>query len=245
MEHSNPSQINGALPPLATQPTPDLELAARYAPIILFDEREPFLPLAAGVTVFRAEGRSPSFPRIIEHAYLPAWEVAVEYAIWWDWDIGHLYELEHVWSFVNAAGELVWVEGSFHGQYMAMLDGQGNFPREGTRPVVYSQPGKHAFSGEPVMFRRILYIAMRETDLFAGHGGVLVKDLYQGQINPQPGDNERVSAYLQRRAFTPSMQFTRRFELTPAMLVPWPALNAWIPARVSWCLEQLRSGQWT
>ena len=228
---------------------PERELAARYAPILRFDAHEPFLPLAAGYTVFRESGASPSFQRgrvidLAPEGESPA-ALAIEYAIWWDWDIGHLYELEHVWSFVNASGELVWVEGSFHGQYMAMLDGQGNFPREGTRPVVYSQPGKHAFSGEPVMFRRILYIAMRETDLFAGQGGVLVKDLYQGQINPQPGDNERVSAYLQRRAFTPSMQFTRRFELTPSMLVPWPALNAWIPARVSWCLEQLRSGQWT
>lgn len=235
-------KIGGAHIPTRLEATPDLELAAKYTPIIYFDEKEPFFPLVAGVTVFQKEGRSPSFPRIIEKAYLPEWSVAIEYAIWWDWDIGHLYELEHVWSFVNAAGELVWVEGSFHGQYFAMLDGNGNFPHEGTHPVVYSQPGKHAFSGETVMFRRILYIAMRETDLFAGQSGVLIKDMFQGVITPQPGDNDLVGAYLKTKAFTPSLKFTRRFEIEPQMLVSWKTLNAWIPARVHWILEQLRSG---
>ena len=38
-------------------------LAARYAPIILFDRREPFLPLVAGYTVFDADARSPSLCR--------------------------------------------------------------------------------------------------------------------------------------------------------------------------------------
>lgn len=238
------SQIDGSVAPCA-EAHPDLELAARCSPILYFDQREPFLPLAAGVSVFRAEGRSPSFPRIIERAYLPAWEAAVEFAIWWDWDIGHLYELEHVWCFLNAEGQLVWVEGSFHGQYLGMQDGAGEFAHEGAHPVLYSQPGKHAFSGETVMFRRIAYIAMRETDLFAGQGGVLVKEMYRDRIQPQPGDNDLVSAYLKRRAFTPAMQFTRRFDFLPSMLVPWPALNAWIPARVNWILSQLRQGALT
>lgn len=241
MQNPDLLPVDGAqLPPAASGP--DFDLAARHAPIILFDEREPFLPLVVGCTVFRGEGRSPSFPRIIERAYLPEWSAVVEYAIWWDWDIGHLYELEHVWSFINAEGELVWVEGSFHGQYMAMLDGKGDFPHEGPRPVVYSQPGKHAFSGEPVMFRRIQYLLYRETDLFAGQGGVLVKDMYAGRIRPQAGDNERVSAYLKQRAFTPSLRFNQRFEVTRDRLVAWPTLDAWIPARVAWQLEQLRAG---
>ena len=36
-------------------------LAHRYAPLIRFDAREPFLPLAAGYTIFRESGPSPSF----------------------------------------------------------------------------------------------------------------------------------------------------------------------------------------
>ncbi len=240
MENPGFAETDGSKLPSAPAADADLELAARHAPIILFDEREPFLPLVVGYTVFRREGRSPSFARIIERAYLPEWSAAVEYAIWWDWDIGHLYELEHVWSFVNASGELVWVEGSFHGQYLGMQNGSGVFTQENARPVVYSQPGKHAFSGEAVMFNRIQYLVFRETDLFAGQGGVLVKDMYQGKIAVQAGDNERVAAYLKRHAFTPTLNFSRRFEISAEMLVPWPVLDGWIPARVGWWLEQLR-----
>ncbi|GMR10274.1 MAG: hypothetical protein BMS9Abin28_1095 [Anaerolineae bacterium] len=63
------------------------ELALHYAPFIKFDQREPFLPLIAGYSVFRQSGLSPSFPRMIEAG--PG-EQVVEYAIWWDWDIRSL-----------------------------------------------------------------------------------------------------------------------------------------------------------
>jgi putative hydrolase of the HAD superfamily len=80
----------------------DYQLALRHAPYIRFDDREPFLPSVVGYTIFRESGASASFPRQI---HLDA-EVAtvIEYAIWWDWDIGHLYELEHVWVYVNPHG---------------------------------------------------------------------------------------------------------------------------------------------
>ena len=67
------------------------KLAAHYAPFLKFDQREPFLPLTAGYSVILQCGPSPSFPRTIEVE--PGGQV-VEYAIWWDWDIVHLYELK-------------------------------------------------------------------------------------------------------------------------------------------------------
>ncbi|HUV88741.1 MAG TPA: hypothetical protein VMY80_03740, partial [Anaerolineae bacterium] len=94
-------------------------LAARYSPILRFDTREPFLPLAAGYTIFRQDGPSPSFQRGRQVELAPPGQppasFAIEYAIWWDWDIGHLYELEHVWVFVDAQGRVVRGEASWHG----------------------------------------------------------------------------------------------------------------------------------
>ena len=93
-------------------------LAARYAPRIRFDAYEPFLPLAAGYTVFESDGTSPSFSQGKSIELSPPGEppasLAIEYAIWWDWDIGHLYELEHVWVSVDAAGSVVRGEASWH-----------------------------------------------------------------------------------------------------------------------------------
>src|SRR6476659_4107068 len=81
-------------------------VAARYAPIIEFDQHEPFLPLAAGYTLFQAAAPSPSFRRdvLLYAPDQPPAQLVIEYAIWWGWDINHLYELEHVWVFVDAAG---------------------------------------------------------------------------------------------------------------------------------------------
>ncbi len=42
---------------------PDQALVHQHAPRIRFDRREPFLPLAAGYTLFTQDGFSPSFPR--------------------------------------------------------------------------------------------------------------------------------------------------------------------------------------
>lgn len=219
---------------------PERELAARYAPIMRFDEREPFLPLAAGYTVFRADGPSPSFQRQISlrPEGAPPAALAIEYAIWWDWDIQHLYELEHVWVYIDAAGELLRCEASAHGGYAAMRH-DGQVPREGERAVVFSEPGKHAFAPDPGRFAGARH-PRGATDALAGLGGLLVKrELFADAIRTTPQIDTLVRSYLSRRAFAPSLRFERRVQLGAAQLVPWPALRAWIPRRIAWCVEQL------
>jgi putative hydrolase of the HAD superfamily len=121
------------------------QLAARYAPFIRFDAREPFLPIAAGITVFNSDSTSPSMRRTIRLAPpgKPAASLAIEYAIWWDWDIHHLYELEHIWVYLDANGKVVRVEGSWHGKFNELA-----LQIEGDHPVVLSEPGKHACAAQ-------------------------------------------------------------------------------------------------
>lgn len=220
----------------------DQALAARYAPIIRFDVHEPFLPLAAGYTIFRQDAPSPSFPRQIHLAPgdRPPATLAIEYAIWWDWDIGHLYELEHVWVYVDDAGRVVYGEASAHGGFASMLH-DGQLACEGERLVVYSEPGKHAFAPTPSWYDKLRQPHARTTTReSAGAGGVLVTALYRGIIQSRtPLANTLVRTYLQQQAFTPSWEFSRRFTFDSVQLVPWPALNTWIPRRVAWCVEQL------
>ncbi len=193
--------MDAAKPPRDQVHSADLELAACYAPIIQFDAAEPFLPLAIGVTVFEDEADSPSFPRRIEREFVPPWHKVVEYAIWWDWDIGHLYELEHAWSYIDEDGRLVWAEASGHGDYSAMSLAGGRISCEGTHPVLYSQPGKHAFAPEPICFERVLHFVVKDAARKAGEGGVLVKDQYAHAIRLQEGDHARAAAWLQAAGF--------------------------------------------
>ncbi|HEU5013751.1 MAG TPA: HAD-IA family hydrolase [Roseiflexaceae bacterium] len=227
---------------LATpQDADERALAARYAPILRFDASEPFLPLAAGYTIFRADGPSPSMNRQItlatpEH---PDAALAIEYAIWWDWDIGHLYELEHVWVYVDAQGRVVDCEASWHGRFRSMAQ-SGKLAIEGERVVVYSEPGKHAFAPDPAWFDERKQPHRRSiTRGLAGIGGVLAPGMFSGKIARTPFYDTLARTYLADHAFDPAWKFSRAFTFDAAQLVPWTALYDWIPRRVNWWIERL------
>lgn len=228
--------------PQVTQDLTALNLAARYAPIIMADEREPFTLIAAGYTIFDHEDASPSFPsRRVEwtSAGYPATR-AIEYALWWDWDIGHLYELEHVWTFVGAGGAVVAaVEASWHGMF-----GQAEpLAREDTHPILLAQAGKHAMAATIEPFMEIREWAEQEAGTDAGKDGVLETELFRGRLAKTPENDARVKAYLKNLAFAPSWKFTKRFPVTREMLVPWSVLEEWIPARVAWWLARIGESQ--
>ena len=213
----------------------DLDLVRRYAPIVYFDAAEPFLPLYIGYTVLRATGPSPSFPRYIA-LESPA-VLAIEYAIWWDWDIQHLYELEHAWVFVDSAGEVVRVESSQHGASTV-----GTSALEVGRPVLYAEPGKHALASDQVYLlqrkpRTALACGMR-----AGIGGVWVTPLFRGRITVKtPDADQLVRTHLRRLAFTPCWEWSQRVELAGLALLPWPLLDAAIPQIVASRVAELEA----
>ncbi len=212
------------------------DLAAHYAPIIRFDRHEPFLPLGAGITVFRQSAPSPSFPRLIN---LGDATMAIEYAVWWDWDIQHLYELEHIWVYIDLVGRVIRAEASWHGGYHDMAT-DGQIPLYGERVILYSEPGKHAFA--PVLAwllqrRDITTICCGE---HAGTGGVLVTDLFRGRIPVKNETADRsVERYLKTLAFTPSFDFSQHYSDLEYYLVPWIHLDRWIPGRVAEWVRQL------
>lgn len=215
------------------------ELAMQHAPVIRFDVREPFLPSVVGYTIFRQDGRSASFPRDIT---LPPGAVcAIEYAVWWDWEIQHLYELEHVWVYIDADEQVVAVDASWHGGFHVMTGEDGKPPLENGRAVVFSEPGKHAFA--PV----IDWLLKRRptTDdscgRTSGRMGVHVTPLFEGIIDDRtPLNNNVVHAHLERQRFEPTYDFSLQFDTRAASLVPWESLHAWIPKRVKWWADYVR-----
>ncbi len=216
----------------------DHALALRHAPRIRFDAQEPFFPSVVGYTVFREAGRSPSFPREIELA--PQVTTVIEYAVWWDWDIGHLYELEHIWVHLDQHENVVAGEASWHGGHNAMIDENGQVPIEDGRLTVHSEPGKHAFAPSP---QRLLERAPRTTlscGVNAGTMGVHVTPLFKGIIADRtPPNNRLVHTFLERHVFAPSYDFSTVFALESITHVPWERLFKWIPGRITWWLGQL------
>lgn len=213
-----------------------MELWQKYAPYVMFDVREPFYPEAIGVSVLEPSASSPSFRRTFKSLDVEVKHV-IEYAIWWDYEIGHLYEMEHVWVYVGPNDEVVDCEASFHGRVLkGLLKDHSNLV-DGTHVRLYSQPGKHAFSPLPIVFELLpnLYSAANEE---AGVDGLLVNDMFSKYFSTNEEIDTKVRAYLQSFAFVPAMEFEQH-QLEPELMMPWNELFAEIPRRIEECVRAL------
>ena len=222
----------------------DLEIARRHAPVVYFDLAEPFLPDLVGYAVVRRPGPSPTFDRYLDLRTPDGHRATavIEYALWYDWDIQHLYELEHAWAYLDAAGDLVHAEGSWHGEPIPLLRG-GRVSAEGGRPLAYAQPGKHALSADPALFSAhdgYRELVRREADERAG-GGFHVGPLVEGALRTSARRNGLTRAYLHTRAFAPTFRFERRWDGADGPLVPIDDLIEAVPRRLGAELARLET----
>ena len=225
----------------------DLALALRYAPIIHFDENDTIPLRAVGCTVFRETAPSLSFPKRMIRVPQGG-QCVIEYAYYFDYDIQHMYDLEHVWVEVGKNGEPIGAEGSFHGKYLRMLVPQisGTLPPEGTHVHAFCQPGKHAFvaAGDLV---RLVPEWYECCNVHAG-GPVLIGNPFCAEYSPTGQDlfiptredDERSVRYIRERlAFQPSLRF--REERPPESLyMLWEDLFHLIPGWIAQECERLK-----
>jgi hypothetical protein len=215
----------------------ELIMAEQYAPVLMFDKAEPFLPVRVGVTVLQRGERSPSFRREFDWS-LTGLRFIIEYAIYWDYDIGHMYDLEHVWVYVGEDGGVLDGEGSFHGKYLkSVLEDRRNV--EGHRIRLYSQPGKHAFSPYPELFL-LLPDLRTATGKQAGTGGLLVPEMFRGRVGTDRETDALVEEYLQSCAFEPTLDYTAFPLGNSGLITGWSGLFEELPVRIGRELEKLR-----
>lgn len=196
---------------------------AELFPRVLFDRAEPFFPVWIGVSVISEPGRSPSFRRDLVP---PQGGQILEYAVYFDWDIQHLYDLEHLWLYLDGTGAVLDAEGSFHGRYLkALLPDRSNL--NGNQVTVYAQPGKHAFAPLSLAFQ-LLPDANDACQSAAGKAGAEVPGPLNGRIAHQQEWDPPVAAWLQKHRFVPSWEFS---PWTPPAhcFLPWTELNARLP----------------
>lgn len=207
----------------------DREIALNYQPRILFDLAEPFEVKGMGYTVFRNTRKSDSFRRTVPvEAEKTAF--AVEYAVYFDYDIQHLYDLEHIWVFIGHDGKVEDAEASFHGKYLKAMSLERNV-EGGAHVQLFCQPGKHAFLPEGRLFT-LLPDWKAACNVQAGNMGLLVMDLFGDALSTTPELQETVHRYIREHfSFQPTLQFEPK-RLNDSLLLPWSQLKAEIPVRI-------------
>lgn len=217
----------------------DLALALKYAPIIHYDVDETIPLRRVGYTIFREEMRSDSFPKRTVKPDLCG--LVIEYALFWDYDIQHMYDLEHIWVWVSADGRVARAEASFHGKYLTLWSADMAFAQLPMENHVHAwcQPGKHAFLPNGQFFR--LIPGWKECCIEAAGGPILVGGPFSNTYHPTPEEDARCEAYIRTHlAFEPTLTFDEGTVLPAELLCPWETLKAWIPGRIAVLCESLR-----
>lgn len=216
----------------------DHDLAMRHRPVFHLDANEPFEPVALGYTLYREPGKSVSSKFRIR----PGKGTVIEYAIWYDWDIQHLYDLEHVWVHLDAEGAVIAVKASRHGARLTMRRPDGSIPLQGPRPVLFVEPGKHAhWADRDAMRQESGAFVDAMCGSFAGEEGIHLSNLFSdaGLISASRFDIRLARLHLKRAAFKPAWEFAEQASATEPELLPWTALKSWIPQRFAALTAQL------
>lgn len=216
-----------------------MELAREFAPVFLFDRREPFIPSAVGVSVIDETSQSPSCRHRVTLEYGSV--RVIEYAVWWDMNIQHLCQLGHVWVYLDRDRNVVKIEASARGFFHNQLADDGTLPIRNGRPVLFSEPGKHGFFCRLEEIECHMDRARQSCGERAGSMNTPVQPEFgEALAYLKPFDHFVVRRYISELAFNPSFEFSTRFDLREARLMPWPRLSASIPDRVRDRVSELR-----
>ena len=217
----------------------DREIAQRYIPAVHFDRAETIPVRAVGYTVFRTGTMSRSFPKRMVPVP-PEAQFTVEYAYYFDYDIEHMYDLEHVWVVVGRDGEVLDVQGSYHGKYLNLLipDFPGALGVEDGHMHVFCQPGKHAMLAGGIMTK--LYPGWDACCRKAG-GPVLIGNPFSAAWSPTgkdlfvptPEDDRNSIRYLRENlSFEPTLDFSC-VQAHEDLLMTWDAMYEKIPGWIA------------
>lgn len=207
------------------------EIAIKYLPYFMADEREPFPIQAVGYSIFTNESKSLSCNRLLKWNKNSI-QYVIEYAVFFDFDIQHLYDLEHVFVYVGVDGRIVDIELSFHGKFIrGMIEGITQIEME-SHPVVFMQPGKHAMMAAPEYFQ--LCIALEEScNELSGVDGFLIAPMFEKILFTNEIIDKKVEQFLKEDyAFTPSMKF-KPSQFNISMLMPYDELEVFIVRRMN------------
>lgn len=206
------------------------KMAIKHLPVLYFDKNEPFFPVMVGYTVFDKEGDSFSAPKKIE-LNRENRNKCIEYAFYYDYDIQHLYDLEHLWIYLDREEKVCGCEFSFHGMYLNAEIPGIDLLKGTSRVHMYVQPGKHAFMPAPELFA--LHTDFMEVcNKKAGAGGILCPDMLKEKFFFTKEEDLEVKEYIKKTySFSPAQKYEEE-KLSVELLMPWPELLRRIPERM-------------
>jgi hypothetical protein len=217
----------------------------RYFPQLHIDTNEPLRPSHIGYQIYEADHYlsiypSPTYKRLlyflteITEAEVDA-NYIIEYSLWYDADIQHLYELEHLWVYLDEHKKIIKIEGSRHGMIKDLK----------VDHAIFVEPGKHGhFQGELTERAKKIF-----TDICRnpGTGGLLgdidapeFREFGTGlaKMYKTTEKDGKIREYMARYAFEPSFDF-RPYTPPNELFVEWNVLKELIKKELEGLLHKI------
>lgn len=215
------------------------ELVLKYRPRIFKNEKDPFPIRYIGCTVFRERKQSASFPKWVVDPAAHNAELIIEYAIYYDYDIQHLYDLEHIWVGVGSDGAVKDCWCSFHGMRLRAA-GVPFFKVQEHRPILYSQPGKHAMLPSAELFG--LHPQFESSCSELAGGGLLIPSMLEGKVRTNATLDREIYRYIRHKfSFVPSHTYTEE-QIGDEQYISWEELLDKIPELIEVQLRIIKRG---
>ncbi|MHA1820009.1 MAG: hypothetical protein ACTSU2_08155 [Promethearchaeota archaeon] len=166
----------------------------------------------------------------------------IEYAFYYHADIGHIYELEHVWAYLDKENNLIGIKGSRHGMPTVEYANPDDIKYYKGHPYLFASPGKHAnYTSPREMHRRVL---IRECTERTAKGVMkdipfFTKEDWYRIMKVYPDPNYLAETFRKKYAFTPSFKFNRYCFPGKEDLIPWDELRQRIPMYIAEFLKML------
>jgi len=219
-----------------TKTVKDFTQAIKHFPRLYYDNNEPFLPIKIGYKIYRMKQiadhyQSPTFSRtlIFLQELLNTDQDAqaiIEYSLWYEADISHLYELEHLWVYLNDKNKVIKIEGSRH----------GNIINLNLHQKIIIEPGKHGHAQGKLSdrFKKLLiYICQKPGTTGLLIDGINAPSLFQFKNllavkYKTPQLDKKIMEYLNYYKFIPSFKFQKEFIVEKENFMPWKKFEEYI-----------------
>ncbi len=209
-------------------------------------------------------GRPPVIYKLIRRWFLPISTAyysgfrvkrahkIIEYAVFYLSDISHIYDLEHVWVYLDGKDKPILVKGTQHGMVVHLYDSPEKMKFKGTHPLLIVSPGKHAhYTNRNQLHREIL----KRVNQNPGTGGLYPIQFFTPKTweklrKVYPGKRKIHHYYQKNYAITPSFRFSkyliprRKNHKKYGRIVPWCHLEREIPEIIHNYLEKIKSTPW-
>lgn len=224
-------------------------VARKLAPLLMLDRAEPFRPETVAVTAAVAHEESQAFPGAM--LVVPEGGVCVEYTIWWNGNIRHLYGLEHAWiRAVEEDGR--WRILTIHISHDGDIHQLETWRESDGRPILYCEPGGHTMTGALNQLRTPVEITDWRCGEDAGLDGMKHPGHPHVRFTPTAHDHRRAVHHMRALSFTPAWQFTHAVDLREVAWEEWGEMAQAAPGRIREQLDKshdgplaLHAGPWT